>query len=47
MQLEMKQIISKSTNSYFIVSLSSDKEKSLEIKKKYYKSNAQKQNRRN
>jgi hypothetical protein len=41
MSTQKQQIISKSTNSSFIVSLSSDKEKSLEIKKKYYKSNAQ------
>ena len=41
MSTQEQQIISKSTNSSFIVSLSSDKEKSLEIKKKYYKSNAQ------
>ena len=41
MSTQEQQIISKSTNSSFVNSLSSEKEKSIDTKKKYYKSESQ------
>ena len=41
MSTQEQQIISKSTNSSFVNSISTEKEKSIDTKKKYYKSESQ------